>query len=241
MIVSEPGHVYAAVASVGSRSPPKLEIMNTVFQDETGDLRSSLNTIFRIKRDWDVEQLFPAGYESFSLQHYESPDDEEEGSESKRPDILQITGGMGQCAYWVYRMLYRRLVIGCSLREMRQYFTVAEPLEVITSLEAFVLQFTTAAHAFSIAIGGGATAQKALKLAALPEGKYFDVPCYVHKRHTVYKHGESEAESDSDSGGSAAGSESEDFESVLGSEWDSESESESESDEPRRPQKRVRV
>lgn len=91
--------------------------------------------------------------------------------------ILRATGGKGQCAWWAYRMLYRRAVMQCPLDEIRAYFSTADPKSWTLSLEMFATHFMTFVRLFNnsqTSKEAAALYKDALKKA---QSQPFDVPC----------------------------------------------------------------
>ena len=69
-------------------------------------------------------------------------------NEKDREKILQLTSNTGQCSWWVYRMFYRRLVLGCTLEQMREYYMGLDPLSQIRALNSFIENFSTLANLY---------------------------------------------------------------------------------------------
>ena len=127
---------------------------------------------------------------------------------SSGPDaakVTHITKGVGQCAYWVYRYLYRRLILRCTLEETILYFkeAVKDRVSLIQSLQSFVAILTTRAVAF----GEAGMVDKDSEIAELLKSEKdipMDVPCDADPKTIKYARSARDAySSDSDSDASA--------------------------------------
>ena len=155
-------HVFAACFCKDDRS---LEILNTVRtrSDESLALRSVVGEAFGVET-YDIKMKHLFQRPSFRLQQGE------ESLVKGLEDVYAQSGGKGQCAFWALRMLYRRVVMGCSLEEMRTYFETASETARIYSLKSFATNLQNQAQAFAIG-------KPSLK--RLIEDIPLDVPCHV--------------------------------------------------------------
>lgn len=127
MFVSVPGHTFAAVYN---RPRATLELL------ETGGMKDMPRVWYQKLEHFVQRWMGPVTQTVFLF----GEDDNFELQEAE-DDYAEATKVGGQCAFWRYRLLYKRLVLGCTLESMNAYYRAMTPEARYTSLRAFVVGF----------------------------------------------------------------------------------------------------
>lgn len=178
--IDTPIHVFAAVYF---RDEKRVEMLDTAtLNDSQKAERESLLDLAFIGPKNGVRVVYLFDKDRIDLQKYED-------GAMHDPAIHDLVGTFGgQCANWAFRMLYRRLVLDCSLEEIASYFRLAPPVSQIYSLNSFIRAFGAASDFFAnrLASKGSINPDGTIRL---PKGYTFpppltlDVPCeYTERR-----------------------------------------------------------